>query len=71
MAAHILDAQGAYRFPTDSGHCYLVYRKVEETSDGNMATLYGAMRGTGSAAAGVDLTEPTGEVWDAESASQV
>jgi antitoxin (DNA-binding transcriptional repressor) of toxin-antitoxin stability system len=28
--------------------------------------LWGAMRGTGSAAPGVDLTEPTGEVWDAE-----
>jgi len=29
-------------------------------------SLWGAMRGTGSAAPGVDLTVPTGEVWDAE-----
>lgn len=28
--------------------------------------LWGAMRGTVSVAPGVDLTEPTGEVWDAE-----
>ncbi len=30
VAAHILNALGAYRFPTDSGHCYLIYRKIEE-----------------------------------------
>jgi len=31
IAAHILDARGAYRFPRDEGgHCYLIYRKVEE-----------------------------------------
>lgn len=28
--------------------------------------LWGAMRGTVSVAPGVDLTEPTGEAWDAE-----
>jgi antitoxin (DNA-binding transcriptional repressor) of toxin-antitoxin stability system len=28
--------------------------------------LWGAMRGTVTVAPGVDLTEPTGEVWDAE-----
>lgn len=28
--------------------------------------LWGAMRGTGRVAPGVDLTEPTGEIWDAE-----
>lgn len=30
VAAHILNAPGAYRFPTDDGYCYLVYRKIEE-----------------------------------------
>ena len=29
IAAHILNAPGAYRFPTDNGYCYLVYRKIE------------------------------------------
>ena len=33
IAAHILDAPGAYRFPTDRGHCYLIYRKIEELHD--------------------------------------
>lgn len=28
--------------------------------------LWGAMRGTVTIAPGIDLTEPTGEVWDAE-----
>ena len=28
--------------------------------------LWGAMRGTVTIAPGVDLTEPTGEIWDAE-----
>ncbi|MGD0682826.1 MAG: hypothetical protein ABR990_12340 [Terracidiphilus sp.] len=28
--------------------------------------LWGAMRGTVTVAPGVDLTEPTGETWDAE-----
>jgi len=31
VAAHILDAPGAYRFPRDEGgYCYLIYRKIEE-----------------------------------------
>lgn len=30
VAAHLLDAPGAYRFPTDAGHCYLVYRTIEQ-----------------------------------------
>jgi len=29
VAAHVLDALGSYRFPTDDGYCYLVYRKIE------------------------------------------
>jgi len=29
IAAHVLDSPGAYRFPTESGHVYLVYRNVE------------------------------------------
>jgi hypothetical protein len=30
VAAHILNAPGAYRFPTDDGYCYLIYRKIEQ-----------------------------------------
>jgi hypothetical protein len=29
IAVHILDALGSYRFPTDEGFCYLVFRNVE------------------------------------------
>jgi antitoxin (DNA-binding transcriptional repressor) of toxin-antitoxin stability system len=36
----------------------------DETAD--QQDLWGAMRGTVTVALGVDLTEPTGEVWDAE-----
>jgi antitoxin (DNA-binding transcriptional repressor) of toxin-antitoxin stability system len=34
--------------------------------ENSITGLWGAMHGTGCAAPGVDLTEPTGEVWDAE-----
>jgi|GEM_PF-750796 len=37
---------------------------AEDTAD--RAELWGAMRGTVTVAPGVDLTEPTGELWDAE-----
>lgn len=30
VAAHLLGAPGAYRFPTEQGYCYLIYRKIEE-----------------------------------------
>lgn len=30
IAVHILGGSGSYRFPTDNGYCYLVYRKVKE-----------------------------------------
>ena len=31
VAAHILQAPGAYRFPRDEGgYCYLIYRSIEE-----------------------------------------
>lgn len=33
---------------------------------GDVQDLWGSMRGTVTVAPGVDLTEPTGEVWDAE-----
>ena len=33
---------------------------------GESFDLWGAMRGTVSVTPGVDLTEPTGETWDAE-----
>jgi len=29
VAAHVLKALGAYRFPTDDGFCYLIYRNIE------------------------------------------
>ena len=35
-------------------------------SAGAAPDLWGAMRGTVTVAPGVDLTEPTGELWDAE-----
>jgi antitoxin (DNA-binding transcriptional repressor) of toxin-antitoxin stability system len=34
--------------------------------DENAFDLWGAMRGTVTVAPGVDLTEPTGEIWEAE-----
>jgi hypothetical protein len=30
VTVHVLRAQGSYRFPTEHGYCYLVFRKVEE-----------------------------------------
>jgi hypothetical protein len=65
VAVHVLNAQGSYRFPTDEGHCYLIYRQVEVIPN-DLDDLWGAMRGTVTIAPGVDLTEPTGEVWEAE-----
>ena len=29
VTEHVLEALGAYRFPTDHGFCYLAYRSVE------------------------------------------
>jgi hypothetical protein len=66
VAAHILNAPGGYRFPTDDGYCYLIYRKIDVIGTEEEDVLYGAMRGTVTFLPGVDLTEPTGEIWDAE-----
>ncbi len=30
VAAHVLDAPGAYSFPTERGRCWLVYRRIEQ-----------------------------------------
>lgn len=30
IAVHVLTAHGSYRFPTDHGYCYLVYRNIRE-----------------------------------------
>ena len=30
VAEYVLNGLGGYRFPTDYGHCYLVYRRIEE-----------------------------------------
>ena len=38
-----------------------IYEDAEDDFD-----LWGAMRGTVTIPPGVDLTEPTGEIWDAE-----
>jgi hypothetical protein len=32
VAANVLDAPGAYSFPTDRGRCWLLYRKIEKLS---------------------------------------
>jgi hypothetical protein len=32
VAVHILKAFGSYRFPTDEGYCYLVFRNLENTT---------------------------------------
>jgi hypothetical protein len=65
VATHVLNALGSYRFPTEDGHCYLIYRKIEEIP--NLPDdLWGAMRGTVVIPDGSDITEPTGEVWEAE-----
>jgi hypothetical protein len=29
VTAHLLNALGTYRFPTDHGYCYLIYRKIK------------------------------------------
>jgi hypothetical protein len=55
VAAHILNAPGAYRFATDEGFCYLVYRKIEEIPN-SLKGLHGAMRGIGTIPDGVDIT---------------
>ncbi len=33
VAAHVLEAPGAYSFPTEHGRCFLVYRAIEELVD--------------------------------------
>ncbi|MGA2888246.1 MAG: DUF6882 domain-containing protein [Terracidiphilus sp.] len=66
VAEHILDALGAYRFPTDLGYRYLIYRKIEEVGTEAADDLHGAMRGTATIPPDVDLTESTGEIWDAQ-----
>ncbi len=30
VAAHVLDAPGAYSFPTEHGRCFLLYRRIEQ-----------------------------------------
>jgi antitoxin (DNA-binding transcriptional repressor) of toxin-antitoxin stability system len=37
-----------------------------DDNNGEKSDLWGAMRGTVTIAPGVDLTESTGEIWDAE-----
>ena len=33
VAAHILDAPGAYSFPTERGRCFLLYRQIEQLTN--------------------------------------
>jgi hypothetical protein len=66
VTEHILSALGAYRFPTERGFCYLIYRNIEEIGTEKVSDLHGSMRGTVTIPPGLDLTESTGEVWDAE-----
>ena len=67
VTEHILGALGAYRFPTNHGFCYLAYRKIEVIEAETTDDLHGAMRGTVTFLPDVDLTDTTGETWDAES----
>ncbi|HVN94570.1 MAG TPA: hypothetical protein VMT38_12785 [Terracidiphilus sp.] len=30
VAVHVLESPGSYRFPTEHGYCYLVYREIKE-----------------------------------------
>jgi len=39
VAVHLLEALGSYRFPTDQGYCYLVFREVEEVSTEQRSTI--------------------------------
>jgi antitoxin (DNA-binding transcriptional repressor) of toxin-antitoxin stability system len=39
---------------------------IRNEGEGDLSDLWGAMRGTVTIAPGVDLTDSTGEVWDAE-----
>jgi hypothetical protein len=65
VASRLLGALGSYRFPTDHGFCYRVYRTIEEIGSEKSDDLFGAMRGTVDFPPDTDLTEPNGEVWDA------
>jgi hypothetical protein len=38
---------------------------ADQTNEADINDLWGAMRGTVTILPGVDLSEPTGEVWDA------
>jgi hypothetical protein len=60
VAAHVLDALGAYRFPTDNGYCYLIYRKIEESKTEKNIDLSGEVCGTVALIPSADLTENTG-----------
>lgn len=55
----------------DTAAQQLVFRRVptpsaDDSSDGWLASLRAALGGTVHVAPGYDLTEPTGEMWDAE-----
>lgn len=67
IAAHLLDAPGAYRFPTDAGYCYLVYRAIEEVGADGPRDLHGAILGSIQVAPSVDLAESADEALKAES----
>jgi hypothetical protein len=32
VTVHVLESPGSYRFQTEHGYCYLVYREIEEVS---------------------------------------
>jgi hypothetical protein len=67
VTEHILNALGAYRFPTDQGYCYLAYRSVEVIGTAPCNDLHGATDGASSVPSGVNLTDPTGEALNAKS----
>ncbi len=66
VTEHVLEALGAYRFPTDKGFCYLAYRKVEVVEKETRDNPQDAMRGSSTIPPGVDLTERAGEIRDVQ-----
>ena len=52
---------------TKHGRTVAELRPLSESEPRPMVELHGAMRGSVTVPPGVDLTEPTGEVWQAES----
>jgi antitoxin (DNA-binding transcriptional repressor) of toxin-antitoxin stability system len=51
---------------TRHGRAVAELRPLQEPEPRPAVDLHGALRGTGRVPPGVDITEPTGEVWEAD-----